>query len=173
MIGLELQQLLANVPGPIHVAVHPKRWQLALARLILLARSRKGRWPAGLLSWTIGASVGFGSMQLLRDIVGHGLLPVLRQSWIPALHAIAILAAGAAALFAVALHAGDELSRRELESGALLQLSREGVAATVRGATLYYDWEHVRVHHCALGVLLELPRCAFHLLPLEAWATLA
>ena len=169
MIGLELQQLLANVSGPIHLAVHPKRWQLALSRLILLARSRKGRWPVGLLSWAIGVSVGVGSMHLLGDIAGHGLLPVLQQARIPALHALAILAAGASALFAVALHAGDELSRRELESGALLQLSREGVAATVRGATLYYDWDHVRVHVCALGVLFEMPRGAFHLLPREVW----
>ena len=76
--------------------------------------------------------------------------------------------AGAAALLVHAARGPDALSRIELESGVLLQLDSQGLAATVRGATTYYDWAHVAVRPIAGGIAFVLPRRTFHLLPWSA-----
>jgi hypothetical protein len=42
-------------------------------------------------------------------------------------------------LAALLLSPGDPLTAAEVDGGVLLQLDPTGLAATVRGATLYYD----------------------------------
>lgn len=165
MTERDLRTFLQRTAGLVEIPVRPTRWQLAAARLILLARGRKGRLPLGLLSFCIGVAVSVGAFQLLSFVPRYGLIPVLAVSWIPILRALGIFAAGGAALLGAALYSGDDLSRRELEAGALIRFNCKGISTTVPGATHFFDWEHVRVRESVLGILIELPRGAFHLLP--------
>ena len=50
----------------------------------------------------------------------------------------------------------------------LLQLDSQGLAATVRGATTYYDWARVAVRPIVSGIAFVLPPRTFHLLPWSA-----
>ena len=60
--------------------------------------------------------------------------------------------AGIGTLLFHASRGADRLSEIEMESGVLLQLAPSGFAATIRGVTTYYDWEHVALHETPGGI---------------------
>jgi hypothetical protein len=150
------------------IAVRPSRLQIAAARFSLLLNGKEGRLPIGLATFAVGAGLAVGGLQFLEFVVRYGVLDALRicASGITSLSLLS--AAGAAALLVHAARGADPLSRIEFESGVLLELDSHGLAATVRGATTYYDWAHVAVRPIAEGIAFVLPRRTFHLLPWSA-----
>jgi hypothetical protein len=142
--------------------------QIAGARLSLLLGGKEGRLPIGLAMFAIGIGLGVGGLQFLQFVLRYGVLDALRicASGIASLTLVST--AGGAALLVHAARGAEPLSRIELESGVLLQLDSQGLAATVRGATTYYDWEHVAVRPIAGGIAFVLPRRTFHFLPWSA-----
>jgi len=152
----------------VAIAVRPSRLQIAAARLSLLMTGEGGRLPIGLALLAIGAGLGVGGLQFLHFVSKFGVLDALRICAGGVTSLSVLSSAGAAALLAHAARSADPLSRIELESGVLLQLDSQGLAATVRGATTYYDWAHVAVRPIAGGIAFVLPRRTFHLLPWSA-----
>ncbi|HET7789016.1 MAG TPA: hypothetical protein VFL36_23790 [Myxococcales bacterium] len=150
------------------LSVRPSRLQIAVARLSLLLNGKEGRLPIGLAMFAIGLGLGVGGLQFLQFVLRYGLSDALRICAGGIAGLTLLSAAGGAALFVHAARGPDALSRVELESGVLLQLDSHGLAATVRGATTYCDWEHVDVRPVAGGIAFVLPRRTFHLLPWSA-----
>ena len=154
------------------------RVQMALARLTLISRRPGAKVALGLASLVAGVHTAFVLGALAPMLHHHGLAAVLRVYWAELALLATVVAAGLLLLATVLTGAHDALTRAELEGGVLLHLGPDGLAATVRGATLYYDWEHVSVERSRLGLLFVLPRGAFHLLPEEVvprkeWSALA
>jgi len=148
--------------------VRPSRLQIASARFSLLLTGKEGRLPIGLAMFAIGVGLSVAGLQFLQFVVKYGFLDAL-QICATGIASLTLLStAGGAALLAHAARGADPLSRIELESGVLLQLDSEGVAATVRGATTYYDWAHVALRPMPAGIAVVLPRRTFHLLPWSA-----
>jgi hypothetical protein len=157
-----------DVDDSVTVAVRPSRLQIAAVRLSLLLNGSEGRLPIGLAMFAIGVGVSVGGLQFLALVLKYGLLDALRAC-APGIAALLLtLIAGTAALLLHASRGADRLSQIELESGVLLQLAPSGFAATIRGVTTYYDWEHVAIHEMPGGIAFVLPRRTFHLLPWSA-----
>lgn len=150
------------------IAVRPSRVQIAAARLSLLLNGKEGRLPIGLATFAIGVGLSIGGLQFLQFALRYGVLDALRICACGIASLTLLSTAGGAALLVHAARGGDPLSRIELESGVLLQLDAHGLAATVRGATTYYDWAHVALRPITGGIALVLPRRTFHLLPWSA-----
>jgi hypothetical protein len=148
----------------VAIAVRPSPLQIAGARFSLLLSGKEGRLPIGVAMFAIGIGLGVGGLQFLQFVLRYGVLDALRicASGIASLTLLST--AGGAALLLHAARGAEPLSRIELEGGVLLQLDSQGLAATVRGATTYHDWEHVAVRPIAF----VLPRRMFHFLPWSA-----
>ena len=165
-------------PQSLTFLVRHTRLQMAQARLTLISRRPRAKVALGLASVVVGVHTAFVLGALSPMLQHHGLAAVLRVYWAELTLLATVVAAGLTLLVTVLSSAQDALTRAELEGGVLLHLGPDGLAATVRGATLYYDWEHVSVERSQLGLLFVLPRGAFHLLPHEAisrrqWSALA
>src|SRR5205807_811458 len=119
-------------------------------------------------AFAIGVALSVAGVQLLCFALNYGLFGALEICAGGIAGLTLAFVAGAAALLGHASGGGDPLSRVEFDSGVLLQLGPQGLAATVRGATTYYDWEHVALHAMPAGIAFVLPTRTFHLLPYSA-----
>jgi hypothetical protein len=155
----------------VAIAVRPSRLQIAAARLSLLLHGREGRLPIGIVTFAIGVGLSVGGLQFLWLVLRFGLFTSMKVCAGGIAGVALAFIAGVAALFLHASRGGDPLTRVEFETGVLLQLGPRGLAATIRGATTYYDWEHVALHAMPGGVAFVLPRRTFHLLPYSALNT--
>jgi hypothetical protein len=144
------------------------RLQMAQTRLTLIACSKRARLTLGIGALVFGVHCSIALGILSPMLHRHGLAAVLRVYW-PELAVLATMAAaGLGLIAALLLRADHPLTRAELVGGALLQLGPDGLAATVRGATVYCEWEHVAVEHSPDGLIFVLARSVVHLLPHEA-----
>jgi len=159
---------IAAAGDSVAFVVRPSRLQIAAARLSLLLHGKEGRLPIGLAMFAIGIGLSIGGIQFLDFVVEYGFVGALRMCATGIASLTVLSTAGGVALLTHAARGADPLSRVELESGVLLQLDSAGLAATVRSATTYYDWEHVSVRPMAAGIAFILPRRTFHLLPWSA-----
>jgi hypothetical protein len=101
-------------------------------------------------------------------LLHHGLAAVVRVYWAELTLLSTIAAAGLGLVGALLFKAEHPLTLAELDGGVLLQLGPDGVAATVRGATVYCDWRHVVVERSSAGLIFVLESSVVHLLPHEA-----
>jgi hypothetical protein len=136
--------------------------QMALARAACLLRAGPVQAALGVIALLLGG----GALRFCSDLHRAGLAALWDKVG-PLCLLSSVLLLLSALLLALLRSPLDRLTRLELRHGALLQLDAGGLTATVRGATLYYTWDHVCVHGSWAGLVFRLPRGAFHLLP---WA---
>lgn len=152
-------------------AVRPSRLRLGLVRLELLLRTVDKPLVRGVLGAVMFGLSAFASARLLFLASNFGWEVTASVATNTAMAALASLLGGAGLLAVACASSRDELDRGELDTGVLLNLSPEGLCATVRGTTVYCDWRLVRAAHSREGIALVLPRGTFHLVPREVLRT--